>query len=223
MLKIRTKSIAGALALLLPASSAFAEDVTLTIESWRNDDLAIWQEKIIPAFEAKHPGIKVKFTPSAPTEYNAALNSKLEAGSAGDLITCRPFDASLAHCTTRAIWRLVQRPRGHVELLRRCQVRMDHGRRCQPVLCSDGVRDSRFHLQCRRICRNRHVKCRTTEDEFFAALDKIKEERQLHPDGHGHQRPVGSGHDGLQQYRPELLERRRRAQCSDQGRAEADR
>ncbi|RZA31891.1 MAG: carbohydrate ABC transporter substrate-binding protein, partial [Lysobacteraceae bacterium] len=74
---------------------AHAEDVTLTIESWRNDDLAIWKDKLIPAFEAKNPGIKVVFAPSAPTEYNAALNAKLESGSAGDLITCRPFDASL--------------------------------------------------------------------------------------------------------------------------------
>lgn len=78
------------------AIAASAEDVTLTIESWRNDDLTIWQDTIIPAFEASHPGIKVKFTPSAPAEYNAVLNAKLEAGSAGDLITCRPFDVSLA-------------------------------------------------------------------------------------------------------------------------------
>jgi len=77
------------------ASVASAAPVTLTIESWRNDDLAIWRDQIIPAFEAKHPDIKVKFTPMAPTEYNAALNSKLDAGTAGDLITCRPFDASL--------------------------------------------------------------------------------------------------------------------------------
>ncbi len=78
----------------LLAGPALAE-TTLTIESWRNDDLAIWQDTIIPAFEAQHPDIKVVFAPSAPTEYNASLNSKLEAGSAGDLITCRPFDASL--------------------------------------------------------------------------------------------------------------------------------
>ena len=77
------------------AGIASAEDVTLTIESWRNDDLAIWKDKIIPAFEAKNPGIKVVFSPTAPTEYNAALNAKLDAKSAGDLITCRPFDASL--------------------------------------------------------------------------------------------------------------------------------
>lgn len=79
----------------LLAGAAQAEDVTLTIESWRNDDLTIWQDKIIPAFEAGHAGIKVVFSPSAPAEYNAVLNSKLDAGSAGDLITCRPFDASL--------------------------------------------------------------------------------------------------------------------------------
>ena len=80
----------------LTAAGAAAQDVTLTIESWRNDDLALWQDKIIPAFEAENPGIKVVFAPTAPTEYNAVLNSKLDAGSAGDLITCRPFDASLA-------------------------------------------------------------------------------------------------------------------------------
>mgnify|MGYP003118786577 FL=1 len=84
------------LASTLLAGSAFAQDVTLTIESWRNDDLSIWQDQIIPAFEASHPGIKLNFAPSAPAEYNAVLNSKLDAGSAGDLITCRPFDASLA-------------------------------------------------------------------------------------------------------------------------------
>lgn len=77
------------------ATPAFAQDVVLNIESWRNDDLPIWQEKIIPAFEAAHPGIKLNFTPSAPAEYNAVLNSKLQGGSAGDIITCRPFDASL--------------------------------------------------------------------------------------------------------------------------------
>ena len=80
----------------LVATGAQAQDVTLTIESWRNDDLTLWQDQIIPAFEAENPGIKVQFTPSAPAEYNAVLNSKLDAGSAGDLITCRPFDASLA-------------------------------------------------------------------------------------------------------------------------------
>ena len=47
---------------------ATGEEVTITIESWRNDDLSIWQDQIIPAFEAKYPNINVEFTPSAPAE-----------------------------------------------------------------------------------------------------------------------------------------------------------
>jgi len=79
-----------------PTEAPSAEKVTLTIESWRNDDLAIWEDTIIPAFNAHYPNIEVVFAPTAPAEYNGALNAKLEGGSAGDLITCRPFDASLA-------------------------------------------------------------------------------------------------------------------------------
>ena len=95
---MKTTKFTGALlaSTVLAASAATAQQAELIIESWRNDDLAIWQDKIIPAFEAQHPDITVKFTPSAPAEYNAVLNSKLDAGSAGDIITCRPFDASLA-------------------------------------------------------------------------------------------------------------------------------
>ncbi|MCG3209221.1 MAG: hypothetical protein FOGNACKC_02842 [Anaerolineae bacterium] len=73
-----------------------AAKASLTIESWRNDDLKIWEDVIIPAFNKQYPDIQVTFAPSAPAEYNAALNAKLEGGTAGDLITCRPFDASLA-------------------------------------------------------------------------------------------------------------------------------
>ncbi len=95
MTRTTLKGLLLASSILGSAGLAHAEDVTLTIESWRNDDLTIWQEKLIPAFEAKNPGIKVVFAPTAPTEYNAALNAKLDAGSAGDLVTCRPFDVSL--------------------------------------------------------------------------------------------------------------------------------
>lgn len=70
-------------------------DVTLVIESWRADDQAVWDDVIIPAFEESHEGIQVEFQPTAPTEYNAALETKLDGGEAGDLIACRPFDISL--------------------------------------------------------------------------------------------------------------------------------
>src|SRR5690606_3679689 len=93
--KTRLLSGSAGLVLALAASPLVAQETTLVIESWRNDDLTIWQQTLIPAFEAAHPEISVQFQPTAPTEYNAALNAKLDAGSAGDIITCRPFDASL--------------------------------------------------------------------------------------------------------------------------------
>ena len=77
------------------AEESVAEKVTLTIESWRNDDLALWEDVIFPAFNAHYPDIKMVFAPTAPAEYNGILSTKLEGGVAGDLITARPFDNSL--------------------------------------------------------------------------------------------------------------------------------
>jgi raffinose/stachyose/melibiose transport system substrate-binding protein len=51
------KTLLLATTLVAGGGAAFAQDVTLTIESWRNDDLPIWQDTIIPAFEAANPGI----------------------------------------------------------------------------------------------------------------------------------------------------------------------
>ena len=76
--------------------SALAADTVISIESWRAEDQAIWDEKILPVFEAQNPGIDVQFKPTTATEYNAALNARLAGGTAGDIITCRPFDNALA-------------------------------------------------------------------------------------------------------------------------------
>src|SRR5438105_6902876 len=94
-----SKSMFTLLAAVLAAcaTNAFGEApvTTLKIESWRYDDLPVWRDNIIPAFEKAHPNIKVRFVPTPPAEYDSALGAKLKAGSAGDLITCRPFDKSL--------------------------------------------------------------------------------------------------------------------------------
>lgn len=90
------KLLTFALLLAVALGVSAQQKVTITIESWRNDDIQIWQDEIIPAFEKKNPSIHVVFAPSPPAEYNGVLNSRLEGGTAGDLITARPFDASLA-------------------------------------------------------------------------------------------------------------------------------
>ncbi|MDH3658740.1 MAG: ABC transporter substrate-binding protein [Alphaproteobacteria bacterium] len=82
----------SAIALMLAGHAAAGE---LRIESWRSDDVDIWNDTILPVFHEKHPDIQVVFAPTPPADYNAGLNAKLAGGTAGDIITCRPFDASL--------------------------------------------------------------------------------------------------------------------------------
>ena len=170
---MKMKRIFGALlATTLLGTAASAQDVTLTIESWRNDDLTIWQDKIIPAFEASHEGIKVLFAPTAPAQYNSALNAKLEAGTAGDLITCRPFDGSLQMFEA-----------GHLADLSDMAALENFG----PVAKSGWSTDDGSAIYCIPMASVIHgfiynkdafaevgVEPPATVDEFYAVLEKIK-------------------------------------------------
>ena len=171
---MKRKVLALALATTaLSAGGAFAQDVTLTIESWRNDDLALWQDKIIPAFEAENPGIKVVFSPSAPTEYNAALNSKLDAGSAGDLITCRPFDASLALFEAGHLVDLDDmEAMSNFSDVAKSAWQTDDGSASFCVPMASVIHGFIYNADA---FAELGIEVPTTEDEFFAALDKIKE------------------------------------------------
>ena len=171
-LSIRSLALASAgAAILASASPAFAQ-TTLTIESWRNDDLQIWNEKIIPAFQKAHPDIKVVFQPSAPTEYNAALNSKLDAGTAGDIIACRPFDASLELFKKGHLTSVNDVPgMDKFSDVAKAGWSTDDGKTtfCVPVA-------SVIHgfIYNKDAFDKLGIAVPATEDEFFAALDKIK-------------------------------------------------
>ncbi len=154
------------------AGSALAQDKTITIESWRNDDLAIWQEKLIPAFEKANPGIKVVFSPSAPTEYNAALNAKLDAGSAGDLITCRPFDASLDLYTKGHLADLTAVPgMENFSDVAKSAWQTDDGK---ATFCVPMASVIHGFIYNKDAFDKLGIAVPATEAEFFAALDKIK-------------------------------------------------
>lgn len=156
----------------LLSGAAWAEDVTLTIESWRNDDLSIWQEQIIPAFESANPGIKVVFAPTAPAEYNAALNSKLAAGSAGDLITCRPFDASLELYNQGNLADLSGlASMANFSPVAKSAWQTDDGAATFCVPMASVIHGFIYNKDAFDALG---IAVPTTRDEFFAALDKIK-------------------------------------------------
>ncbi|PRZ45724.1 ABC transporter substrate-binding protein [Tritonibacter scottomollicae] len=172
---MKSKFMLAALAgTALVATSALAEDVTLTVESWRNDDLTLWQDKIIPAFEAAHPGIKINFTPSAPTEYNAVLNSKLDAGSAGDLITCRPFDASLALYEADHLAALDDMDAmDNFSDVAKSAWQTDDG---SASFCVPMASVIHGFIYNKEAFEELGLEVPTTEEEFFAALETIKED-----------------------------------------------
>ncbi|WP_432343540.1 ABC transporter substrate-binding protein [Shinella yambaruensis] len=179
MTRTAIKGLLLATSILGTAGLAQAQDVTLTVESWRNDDLSIWQEKIIPAFEAKNPGIKVVFSPTAPTEYNAALNAKLDAGSAGDLITCRPFDASLELFNKGHLAGLNDLPgMENFSDVAKSAWTTDDG---ATTFCVPMASVIHGFIYNKDAFDQLGITVPATEAEFFAALDKIKEEGSYIP------------------------------------------
>lgn len=90
---LRNRLMAAALAMAgyaIPSASANQ----LVIDSWRFDDAEVWRDVLIPAFQKLNPKITLTFRPSSPRDYGSDLNQRLQSGTAGDLIFCRPYDQS---------------------------------------------------------------------------------------------------------------------------------
>ena len=159
--------------------AAQAAPVVLTIESWRNDDLSIWRDKIIPAFEKAHPNIKVRFAPTAPAEYNAVLNSKLDAGTAGDLIACRPFDVPLRHFEKKQLLSVNDiKGMDNFSTTAKTAWSTDDGKTtfCVPVAAV-------IHgfMYNKDAFAKLGITPPATVDQFFAVLDKIKKDGKYVP------------------------------------------
>lgn len=93
-------TVVSVVALTVSTPDVMAADASIqgsvVIDSWSNDN-AVWEKTIIPAFNKHYPNIKVAYrAPTDPSTFNDQLAKDLAAGTAGDLIACRPFDASLS-------------------------------------------------------------------------------------------------------------------------------
>ena len=165
----------AALAVSLSLSGvALAEKTVITIESWRADDQAIWDEKILPVFEAAYPEIDVEFKPTAATEYNAALNARLAGGTAGDIITCRPFDNSLAMYDTGSLANI----KGMAGLenfsdVAKAAWSTDSG---DAIFCVPMASVIHAFMYNKDAFAELGLDVPTTEAEFYAALDAINKE-----------------------------------------------
>jgi raffinose/stachyose/melibiose transport system substrate-binding protein len=158
--------------MLALCSATAARAGSLVIESWRVDDKTLWEKVLIPAFEKNHPGIDVKFAPTAPTEYDSSLAARLAGGTAGDLIACRPFDVSLS------LYK-----KGHLEKLDGKAGMQNFAPTATVAWQTDDGKDtfcmpvaSVIHgfLYNKKIFKKVNVQPPKTVDEFFALLEVLK-------------------------------------------------
>lgn len=70
-------------------ASVSAEDVTLTMGSWRADDVE--QMKALFDVYKQTTGVQIDFQPTNPTDYNATLRLQLESGTGPDLMYVRSY------------------------------------------------------------------------------------------------------------------------------------
>lgn len=169
-----------ALAATLGALAAVAAPAgTLTIESWRVDDKALWETVLIPAFQRKHPDIQVKFAPTAPTEYDSSLGARLAGGTAGDLIACRPFDVSLALYKKGFLDKLDGKPgMEHFGATAKVAWQTDDGK---DTFCMPMASVIHGFLYNRKIFKQLNLAPPKTEAEFFAVLDAIRKDGKVAP------------------------------------------
>jgi len=80
----------AAVTVVAPGASIASANTEVTFWSWRTEDKAFYESQI-KLFEAKNPGITVKFTPYLNTEYNAIVATALTAGKGPDVIQMRPY------------------------------------------------------------------------------------------------------------------------------------
>jgi raffinose/stachyose/melibiose transport system substrate-binding protein len=171
---LRLAAVAAAL-----VCSSLAHAGTLNIESWRVDDKTLWEDVLLPAFYKAHPGITVKFSPTSPPEYDSALNARLTAGTAGDLITCRPFDVSLDLFK-----------KGHLDKLNgsaalksfpeSSQVawQTDDGKATYCVPMASVIHGFFYN---KKVFAELGLSVPVTEADFFAAMEKIKAQGKVAP------------------------------------------
>ncbi len=167
------------LAALLATSGLGVAAQELTIESWRNDDADIWNTTIIPAFNTVHPEIKVTFQATPPADYNAALNARLQGGTAGDLITCRPFDASLTLFQQGHLTPLTGLPglENFPEVAKAAWTTDDGA----TTFCLPMASVIHGFMYNRAIFDELGLSVPATEAEFFALLEKVKAEGSYTP------------------------------------------
>jgi len=176
-----SRALGSALMLCLISVSVMpnsAQAQALVIESWRKDDQSYWDEVLIPAFQLKHPGIRLKFAPEEPLSYDPRLDARLANGRAGDLVFCRPFDAGMRLNAREHLQPLTELQLVNFDAHARRAWTSDDGKTtyCMPVAhVIHGI------LYNKQIFKDLQLEPPDTTAEFMALLQKVSAAGKVTP------------------------------------------
>lgn len=173
------KKLSASALILAMSSGYFANAIAgdLVIESWRTEDKGLWTDIVIPAFNKKHPGINVTFSPTKNTDYPPAMNSRFQGGTAGDLVTCKPF-AGAANWINKGYLEGLEGQAGleHFSDLAKSAWTKDGVTYCLPMA---SVMHGFFYNK--DAFKELGLSVPTTEAEFFDVLESIENEGSYQP------------------------------------------
>lgn len=168
--------VAAWLCWVMCAGAVHAQE--LIIESWRKDDQIFWDEVLIPAFQSLHPEIKLKFKPEESLSYDSRLEARLSTRRAGDLIFCRPFDASVRLQAKGYLLPLTEEALKNFNQQARRAWTTDDGTTtyCMPVA---QVIHGLFYNK--KIFRDMKLEPPTTWDQFFQLIEQVRASQTVTP------------------------------------------
>lgn len=171
--------------LLAALGSCTSHAGNLVIESWRTDDIEIWNKKILPAFHKEHPDIRVVFQPTSNLLYDQVVSQKLRNKTAGDLITCRPFDPSLELFSTGYLLELSDKVNlKSFRNVAKAAWSTDDG---SAIFCLPLAVVGHGFFYNKKIFEQLKIKPPETEAELFKLLEKIKASGKTTPIAFGTQ------------------------------------
>ncbi|MGL4752928.1 MAG: ABC transporter substrate-binding protein [Aeromonadaceae bacterium] len=156
-----------------------AMSTTLTMETWRVDDQALWQQTLLPLLHKTAPDLDVKLNPVKTSEYDATLQQRLENKTAGDLIICRPYDQSLALFKAGHLVDLTDFPgMENFPSFAKSAWQTDTGAAtfCLPI--ASVIQGFFYNVD---IFKQLQLTPPTTREEFFAVLERIRQDGRYLP------------------------------------------
>jgi raffinose/stachyose/melibiose transport system substrate-binding protein len=138
--------------------------------------MCMWDTVLIPAFEAKHPSIKVTFAPSTSfLLYYTELPERLVNGTACDLITARPFDVSLELFDKQYLEDLSDSPvLDNFSDVAKTAWQTDDGSKTFAIPLASVITGFIYNKDAFDALSIEATP--NTQDEFYSALDKFKED-----------------------------------------------